>query len=392
MKVALVFDNFGPYHLARLRAASQACTLLALQMNHRSRDYNWEPNSSPEGFRSATFNSAGVPRFFKGLMRDRWLRRALAEFAPDCVFVPGWSRGYSLECIRWCRTNSIPVVIMSETTEQDAARGFCKEWLKTRIVGRCAAALVGGAPHAEYLIKLGMATQRIFQGYDAVDNSYFAGKAQAARDHAAELRRKFDLPARYLLASARFIVKKNLPRLVRAFARYHRAATTSEVEKGEAPNNRSWSLVLLGDGALRPALVQLISQLGLEGFVRLPGFKQYAELPVYYGLADAFVHASSSEPWGLVVNEAMASGLPVLVSDHCGCAPDLVREGLNGFTFDPEDVEQLAQLMLDAWGRKSKSTMMGKASARIITNWGLDRFSKGFRLAAEMATGGHFSA
>ena len=83
----------------------------------------------------------------------------------------------------------------------------------------------------------------------------------------------------------------------------------------------------------------------LAGDVILAGFKQYDELPAYYGLASAFVHASTTEQWGLVVNEAMASGLPVLVSDRCGCAPDLVEDGVNGFTFDPYDVEALAGLM-----------------------------------------------
>ena len=79
--------------------------------------------------------------------------------------------------------------------------------------------------------------------------------------------------------------------------------------------------------------------------VLLPGFKQYPELPLYYGLAGAFVLPSLTEPWGLVVNEAMAAGLPVVVSDRCGCASDLVRPGENGFAFDPCDIEQLAALL-----------------------------------------------
>ncbi len=86
------------------------------------------------------------------------------------------------------------------------------------------------------------------------------------------------------------------------------------------PNPEMWDLVLLGDGPLKPTLLKLISSLGLESCVHLPGFKQYDELPVYLGLAETFIHASTTEQWGLVVNEAMASGLPVLVSNRCGCA------------------------------------------------------------------------
>jgi glycosyltransferase involved in cell wall biosynthesis len=101
-------------------------------------------------------------------------------------------------------------------------------------------------------------------------------------------------------------------------------------------------LVIVGDGELRPALEQLRGELGIDARVHLPGFKQYDELPAYYGLASAFVHASRVEPWGLVVNEAMSAGLPVLVSERCGCAPTLVRDGENGWTFDPADAGDIA--------------------------------------------------
>jgi glycosyltransferase involved in cell wall biosynthesis len=87
-------------------------------------------------------------------------------------------------------------------------------------------------------------------------------------------------------------------------------------------------------------------QLGLEAHVLFPGPKGYAELPYYYGLAEAFIHASTTEQWGLVVNEAMAAGLPVLVSERCGCAPDLVVPGFNGLLFSPEDVKGAAKVMV----------------------------------------------
>ena len=123
------------------------------------------------------------------------------------------------------------------------------------------------------------------------------------------------LPERYFLASARFVPKKNLLRLLEAYAGYRRRAGAD-----------AWHLVLLGDGELRGDIERRSALPDLAGAVILPGFRQYDELPAYYGLARAFVHASTTEQWGLVVNEAMAAGLPVLVSDRCGCAPDLVED------------------------------------------------------------------
>jgi glycosyltransferase involved in cell wall biosynthesis len=124
----------------------------------------------------------------------------------------------------------------------------------------------------------------------------------------------------------------------------------------------------------------------VQDSVLLPGFKQYPDLPAYYGLASAFVHASTTEQWGLVVNEAMASGLPVLVSNRCGCAPDLVQEGVNGFTFDPCNVEQLAQLMFKVSAFQLFSfSAFGDASRRIIGAWGPERFASGLKAAVDKA-------
>ena len=136
--------------------------------------------------------------------------------------------------------------------------------------------------------------------------------------------------------------------------------------------------MLLGDGPLKSELRSLISKLSLGDYVRLPGFKQIEELPAYYGLAEVFIHASSTEQWGLVVNEAMAAGLPVLVSERCGCAADLVREGTNGFSFDPHDVTQMADLLkrladMDP-GRRAE---LGASSETIIGDWGAERFAAG---------------
>jgi glycosyltransferase involved in cell wall biosynthesis len=120
--------------------------------------------------------------------------------------------------------------------------------------------------------------------------------------------------------------------------------------------------------------------------VHFYGFRQVEENPVFYALADAFILPSLWEEWGLVVNEAMASGLPVIVSKTAGCATDLVQEGVNGFTFDPGNVEQLAQLMRQISALKSfRLSEFGDASRKIISNWGCDVFAHNANRAAEAA-------
>ena len=235
--------------------------------------------------------------------------------------------------------------------------------------------LVGGAPQAAYARELGIPEEAIFHGYDAVDNVYFAEQAARVRDMAEVERARLDLPVRFFLAASRFVAKKNLFRLLDAYAAYRQRTGAG-----------AWHLVLLGDGALRAQIESRIVRLDLIGRVMLPGFKQYEELPAWYGLASAFVHASTTEQWGLVVNEAMASGLPVLVSERCGCVPDLVEDGINGFTFDPYDVEALAGLMQRvAAMTDERRAAMGRAGQLIIADWGPERFADGLMQAVQAA-------
>jgi glycosyltransferase involved in cell wall biosynthesis len=376
MKVAVLFDNFGPYHIARLRAAAQRTALIAVEFASRSREYAWQSlSASSEPFRLVTLLSTGTSRDVSGGTFYKILDLHLSSFRPDAVAIPGWSSRRAFAALGWCLRTRTPAIVMSESSAHDKARSSWKERLKCRYVRLCSSALVGGRTHSEYLAALGLADDRVFLGYDTVDNEYFATKAAQVRRQNSEVRKKFSLPEHFFLASARFIEKKNLPRLIDAYARYKDIAM-----------NQAWHLVLLGDGPLRPTLCSRINAFSLQSCVHLPGFKQYDELPVYYGLTSAFVHASTVEQWGLVVNEAMASRLPVLVSNRCGCAPDLVREGMNGFTFDPFDAEAMAEAMFKVSSlSQDRLAAMGEASRRISAEWGPERFASGLAAAAECA-------
>jgi glycosyltransferase involved in cell wall biosynthesis len=149
-------------------------------------------------------------------------------------------------------------------------------------------------------------------------------------------------------------------------------------------------LVILGDGPLRERLEATRDKLGLNSHIHFPGFKQYDELPAYLGLAGAFIHASSTEQWGLVVNEAMASGLPVLVSNRCGCAPSLLKEGINGFAFDPADASEIAAAMLRmSTMPEAERLQFGRASESIVGDVGPEQFAIGLVSAAEAAQARH---
>ena len=380
-RVAVLFDNFGPYHVARLRAASQCIQLLAVEFASRSSEYAWHPVSTHgEPFQRVTLLSSRTGGDASNRKLSKLLDAHLSAFQPNAVAIPGWSGCHAFAALDWCLHTGTPAIVMSESSAHDKARSFWKELIKRRYVGLCSSALAGGRTHSEYLGALGLAGDQIFLGYDTVDNEYFATKAAQVRREKFEVRSKFGLPERFFLTSSRFIAKKNLLRLVEAYAQYRRRA------RSNGHGSEVWDLVLLGDGPLRRTLCSRLNALGLRSCTHLPGFKQYDELPVYYGLASAFVHASTVEQWGLVINEAIASGLPVLVSNRCGCAPDLVRGGMNGFTFEPFDAEAIAEAMFKVSTlSEDRLATMGETSRRISAEWGPERFASGLAAAAECA-------
>ncbi|MEY8118850.1 glycosyltransferase family 4 protein [Falsihalocynthiibacter sp. BN13B15] len=331
MKVIVIFDSLGPYHVARLQALAPLCNLLAIEVYMASHDYAWLSAGSVP-FQKITLDDVAEV----GVDPLRALRKTLSTEQPDIIFVPGWSSRFALEALAWARLRGVPAVVMSDSQMHDNRRSTWSETLKSWIVKRFSGALVAGSPHVKYARALGVPSQLIRTGYDVVDNDHFAAGAARARAEPARYWQEFNLPKRYFLVSARFIQKKNLPWLLRTFQSYRQSC----------PNAAPWDLVLMGDGPMRPDLERQILDSGLQGAVHLLGFRQYEETPIVFGLADALILPSTSEQWGLVVNEAMATGLPALVSDRCGSAPDLVIEGKTGFTFNPEDEGALLSLML----------------------------------------------
>src|SRR6266498_1557082 len=372
--IAVVFHHIGPYHHARLNAAASRLSVTGFEWLAKAHDAWGKAGSDARYHKVSLFPEAAHNNLGSSQLR-RAFWSALEQANPDVVAVNGWNDFGSLVAADCCVRRGIPMVVMSESARQDEPRTWWKEMIKRRVVGVYSAALVGGQRHVEYLVELGMPRDRIFTGYDVVDNAYFRRRAEEVRSQKSDVRKQYGLSENYFLASARFIEKKNLPTLIRAYAAYR--------QKSEASGNPPWDVVLLGDGPLREALNSQLSTFNLHAHVHLPGFKPYDELPVYYALAKAFVHASTTEQWGLVVNEAVASGLPVIVSERCGCVPELVQD--NGFTFDPFDEQELVEWLLQMASLSADERRhLGDASYRIAANFAPDRFGEGLEQAAAM--------
>ncbi len=362
LQVAVHWKRFGPYHIARLIAAYKRLRefnieVVGLETAGLDHIYAWDTIRETTPFdRHVIFpdHSRGEVNPASLFLRS-WKKANSVN--PDVVAVAGYSSFDSYGLIAWAKLHGRPAIMMSESKHDDKDRKKWREWSKRIVIGQCSSALCGGNPQREYLQTLGMSPGQIFLGYDAIDNGYFEKNAKQVRENPQAARQLPGLgdPTPFFLASSRFIVRKNLDGLLEAYRLYR-------VKHGEKYREIApWRLVILGDGEERDNLENIIRKNKLCD-VTLAGFQQIDDLPKYYGLAGAFIHPALQEQWGLVVNEAMASGLPVIVSKTAGCAFDLVLEGQTGFVFQPDDRNQLAELMLRFGGGELDARSIGQAA------------------------------
>jgi 1,2-diacylglycerol 3-alpha-glucosyltransferase len=369
--LGILFANLGPYHVARVTGVSQCKALaswktIAIELAREEEEYNWKINLENLSFSVITIaNDKPLEQQNKIVLLFRlWQKLEITK--PDVLCISGYARLPMIAALVWCKIHHSSAILMSDSTVGDAQRYQWREIFKSFIVRQFDAALVGGLPQAHYLHLLGFPQEAIFTGYDVVDNDAF--HPQAISHNVSPLNNP------YFLAVNRFIPKKNISFLLSCYSRYR-----------DTTKSNSWDLVICGDGELRYEIEDKIHALGLEKNVYLPGFLQQNDLVPYFANAQCFIHASTTEQWGLVVNEAMAAGLPVLVSNRCGCFEDLVIEGVNGFGFDPCDQQQLTDLMLKISSGAVDLEGMGQASLQHIRNYSPEYFAQGVNQAIDYA-------
>ena len=251
------------------------------------------------------------------------LSASLKKFSPEALICGGYNYVASWQALMWARRRGVRFALWSESNAQDArALRQPVESLKTCFVKRCDGFVVPGKSAFEYLRSLGAPAERISIAPNAVDNSFFAAQAEKVKGNPAAFREKLGLPRRFILFVGRLVPEKGVFDLLQAYAKLERCLR-SEV-----------GLVFAGDGVSREELAQQAERIS-PGTVCFPGFAQREDLAALYALAEALVLPTHSDPWGLVVNEAMACGLPIIVTSIAGCSADLVEDGWNGYIVPP---------------------------------------------------------
>ena len=295
-------------------------------------------------------------RFGKyNFLLNRDVGSALAKSEPDVILCGGYNYAASWQSLLWARHHGIPFYLWSESNAKDLRRGHAiVEFLKSQFLRRCSGFVVPGNAAREYLrTDKNISENLIFMAPNAVDNELFAAAAYSARQRAAAHRQAMVLPSRYFLFAGRLVREKGVFELLSAYA------------KLDEPMRQQVGLVFVGDGVSRRQLEEQGASIS-PGVIRFAGFAQREQLAIYYALAEMLVLPTYADTWGLVVNEAMACGLPVILSRAAGCATELVRDNWNGLLVLPRDVSSLALAMQTLAAQPDLCATMGANSAQHI--------------------------
>ena len=295
---------------------------------------------------------------------------ALRQAAPDFVVCGGYNYVSSWQSMRWARRNQVPFILWAESTRKDLRSGHALiEFLKTKFLHGCEAFVVPGKSSFDYLRNYGVPEEMILTAPNAVDTLFFSQRAEVIRRDAAMHRQALGLPARFFLFVGRLVPEKGIFDLLRAYE-----ALPPEARK-------EMGLVFVGDGAARSALHQRAAAI-TPGAIHFAGFKQREHLATYYALADVLVFPTHTDTWGLVVNEAMACGLPVICSSAAGCVADLIENGWNGRVVSGGGIGQLASAMDELASNAELRSLMGQRSRQRIAQYSPEAWAAGMAQVA----------
>ncbi len=293
---------------------------------------------------------------------------ALRQARPEVIVCGGYNYLASWQAQRWAKRNGVQFLLWCESTAHDQRGGrVLVESLKGNFLRNCDGFVVPGKSALGYVTQMGIPRENIFVAPNAVDVNLFSTHVKAARDNAERLRGELGLPLRYFLFVGRLVEAKGVLDLLEAYGRL-------------SPELRSEvGLVFAGDGPQR-AECEAVARSIFPGRVHFAGFVHRDELAAYYGLAECFVLPTHSDPWGLVVNEAMACGLPVICSQVAGCAADLVKA--NGRIVVARDVEQLVSAMQELATDRDLRECMARKSIDLIQRYSPEACAVGIAQAA----------
>ena len=304
-----------------------------------------------------------VPRgFFSLICPEVWREITTGEY--DALWIHGYAHAVNIIAVLAAKYKGIPVFVRSET-HLGLQRSGLKRLLRDRILRVAYGFIDGflsiGSGNRQYYESLGIESSRIFDVPYTVDNDRFIQSSKLSVFGRNSIRSKYGLDENLpvVVYASKFIPRKHPDDLVLAFSALQQEGISA-------------SLLLVGTGVMEAELRQMVARLNLRNVV-FAGFANQSELPNIFGASDVFVLPSENEPWGLIVNEAMCAGLPIIVSKEVGCVQDLVEDGVNGCCILAGDVGSLVTSLRTILGDEERRKSMGERARQRISQWSYEQ-------------------
>lgn len=368
VKVALMTEIISPYRIPILNrlADNDRIQLDVFFLSETEHRRSWRVPT--EGIR---FPYRVLPGLIVGygyqmgpLYLNPGIIRVLKEGDYDAVICGGYHHPTVWVTTEYCRRRRKRLLLWSESTlRDDRPRIFLKEWMKRKLVSRFDSFIAAGTAQVDYLKTLGGDERRMWIAPDTVDISFFERASRISKDERARMKAERGLHGPAVLYVGRMVDEKGLPDLFKAFpAIYSRTGA---------------ELILVGDGPEEKKYRNFCKRKRLH-HIHFEGFRHQEELVKYYAMADVFVFPTRSDAWGLVLNEAMAAGLPLVCSRVAGAVDHLVRDGENGFLHEPGNTKQIAEQITMLVNDADLRRKMGARSSEIIQHFTPARMAQGF--------------
>jgi len=368
-KVILITNILSPYRIPLFNYINQNGNFAfkVISLAQTEKDRKWKINR-----RKIRFNVKVLPGwhlfFYKrekkiSIHINAWVFITLLRYRPDIIITGGYDNLAYWESFLYCKLFRKEYILWNETTllSTGSLKGM-RGLLKKIIIKGANRYIACGIKSKEYLEYLGADSKNIYISIDAVDTDFFHDETIKYRNTTSFIKTRRLFSSIVLLYVGQLIKIKGVEQILKALKILHDPEIT---------------LMIVGSGPEEEALKKLCAKNKLDN-VYFEGFHQQEELPKYYSLADIFILSSFKEVWGLVVNEALASGLYVLCSKYAGVAYDLINKD-NGVIFDPDNVNQIAQHI-----KKAKDSISdlkekrGAISSQAIKHSNIEKSGEGF--------------
>jgi glycosyltransferase involved in cell wall biosynthesis len=308
-----------------------------------------------------------TPQIWKLLSRERF----------DVLVIGGWSLLATQLAIVWARTHGVPYLLISENHFREPRPRWVqrlKALVLPRIVPQAKGHLVTGRLAREHQLHYGADPDSITVFPNTVDVETYGRSIDELRSHGAEIRARLGIPTEA-------VVVTHVGRLMDIKAPDEVLEATSQAR---TRGNRPLHLVITGSGPLRSSLERRAAELEMP--ITFAGFRSGTELLEIYAVTDIFVLLSRREAWGIVVNEAAAAGLPLVLTDRVGAAADILEPGVNGELVASGDIDAQADAIGRLAGDGDLRARYGRRSRELIAVWGYEPSVESFFAAIQRAT------